>query len=111
MQLTAPQLRQFAEEGYLFVPECFSEQEVASLRDEAEHIYAGNRQEVWREKTGAPRTAFAAHTYNVAFRLLGTHPRLIRPVEQVFGEKLYMHQFKINAKAAFEGDVWQWHQD
>jgi ectoine hydroxylase len=22
-----------------------------------------------------------------------------------------MHQFKINAKAAFDGDVWQWHQD
>ena len=22
-----------------------------------------------------------------------------------------MHQFKLNAKAAFEGDVWQWHQD
>ena len=22
-----------------------------------------------------------------------------------------MHQFKINAKAAFTGDVWQWHQD
>ena len=45
------------------------------------------------------------------FRLLGAHPRLIRPVEQVFGEKLYMHQFKINAKAAFDGEVWQWHQD
>ena len=29
----------------------------------------------------------------------------------MFGEKLYMHQYKINAKAAFEGDVWQWHQD
>jgi ectoine hydroxylase len=22
-----------------------------------------------------------------------------------------MHQFKINAKAKFDGDVWQWHQD
>ena len=22
-----------------------------------------------------------------------------------------MHQFNINAKAAFDGDVWQWHQD
>ena len=22
-----------------------------------------------------------------------------------------MHQYKINAKAAFDGDVWQWHQD
>src|SRR5712672_676621 len=111
MPLTAQQLRQFAEEGYLFLPGCFSEEEVAILRDEAEQIYATNRQEVWREKTGAPRTAFAAHTYNEAFRLLGNHPRLIRPVEQVFGEQLYMHQYKINAKAAFEGDVWQWHQD
>ena len=111
MPLTPQQLRQFAEEGYLFLPECFLEEEVSILRDEAEQIYATDRREVWREKTGAPRTAFAAHTYNEAFRLLGNHPRLIRPVEQVFGEKLYMHQYKINAKAAFEGDVWQWHQD
>ena len=111
MQLTSQQLRQFDEEGYLFLPGCFAEEEVAVLRDEAEQIYATDRQEVWREKTGAPRTAFAAHTYNEAFRLLGHHPRLIRPVEQVFGEQLYMHQYKINAKAAFEGDVWQWHQD
>ena len=22
-----------------------------------------------------------------------------------------MHQFKINAKAPFDGEVWQWHQD
>lgn len=22
-----------------------------------------------------------------------------------------MHQYKINAKAAFDGEVWQWHQD
>ena len=22
-----------------------------------------------------------------------------------------MHQFKINGKMAFDGDVWQWHQD
>ena len=36
---------------------------------------------------------------------------MIEPIEQIFGEKLYMHQFKINAKAAFTGDVWQWHQD
>jgi ectoine hydroxylase len=111
MQLTPQQRQQFDEEGWLFLPGCFAEAEVATLRDEAEEIYKTDRQEVWREKTGAPRTAFAAHTYNEAFRLLGSHPRLIRPVEQVFGEQLYMHQYKINAKAAFEGDVWQWHQD
>lgn len=111
MRLTDAQIRQFHEEGWLFLPEVFGAEEVAVLRAEAEGIYAANRPEIWREKSGAPRTAFAAHTYNEAFRILGAHPRLVEPVEQVFGEKLYMHQFKINAKAAFTGDVWQWHQD
>src|SRR5262252_10766049 len=111
MKLTPQQLQEFDERGYLFVPECFSKEEVAALHSEADRIYSSNREEVWREKSGAPRTAFAAHAYNEAFRLLGAHPRLIGPVEQLLGEKLYMHQFKVNAKAAFDGDVWQWHQD
>lgn len=111
MQLTPEQLQAFDEEGYLFLPGCFAEEEVAALRQEALAIYATDRQEVWREKSGAPRTAFAAHTYNEAFRLLGAHPRLVRPLMQLFGEPVYMHQFKVNAKAPFDGELWQWHQD
>ncbi len=84
---------------------------MAALRVEAEAIYSSDREEVWRESSGAPRTAFAAHTYNEAFSLLGRHPRLVEPVSQLFGEPVYMHQFKINAKAPFDGEVWQWHQD
>jgi ectoine hydroxylase len=56
VSLTAPQLRQFADEGWLFLPDCFSEAEVEILRDEATRICSEDRQEVWREKTGAPRT-------------------------------------------------------
>ena len=111
MKLTPEQIRSFDEQGYVFFPNCFSEDEVAVLRSEADSILRTNRQEVWREKTGAPRTAFAAHTYNEAFRLMAHHPRLVEPLQQLFGEGVYVHQFKINAKAAFEGDVWQWHQD
>ena len=88
MQLTAQQLKEFDELGYLVMPNCFSEQEIAVLRSEAEAIYASNREEVWREKSGAPRTAFAAHTYNEAFGILGRHPRLIKPLEQFFGESV-----------------------
>jgi ectoine hydroxylase len=62
--LTEQQVRQFQEEGYLFLPETFSETEVAILKSEAEAIYRQQRPEVWREKSGAPRTAFAAHLYN-----------------------------------------------
>jgi ectoine hydroxylase len=111
MQLDAGQVKQFNDDGYLFLPNCFAPEEVAIMGSEAEAIYSQNRPEVWREKSGAPRTAFAAHTYSEVFGLLGRHPRLIKPVEQLFGEKLYMHQYKINAKAKFDGDVWQWHQD
>ena len=111
MRLTESQLREFDEQGFLFLPECFDDEEIAVLRDEADAIYRQTRPEVWRESSGAPRTAFAAHTYSEPFRLLGAHPRLIEPVEQLFGEQLYMHQYKINAKAAFDGEVWQWHQD
>ena len=111
MTLTDEQIAQFHDEGWLFLPELFTPEEVALLRREALAIYEHHRPEVWREKNGSPRTAFAAHTYNEAFRLLGAHPRMIRPVEQIFGEQIYMHQFKINAKSAFTGEVWQWHQD
>jgi ectoine hydroxylase len=109
--LRQDQLMTFDREGYLFLPECFAEEEIAILRSEAEQIYVTDRKEVWREKSGAPRTAFAAHTYNEAFRRLSAHPRLIKPVEQLLGEAVYVHQFKINAKAPFDGELWQWHQD
>ena len=111
MHLTDAQREEFDREGYLFLPSCFSDAEMSVLRTEAEAIYAEDREEVWRETSGAPRTAFAAHTYNEAYRRLGAHPRLVGPVSELFGEPVYMHQFKINAKAAFDGDVWQWHQD
>lgn len=111
MRLSDQQVSDFHEQGYLFLPSLFSQEEVAALAQEAEGIYAQDRKEIWREKSGAPRIAFAAHTYNEAFGILGAHPRLIGPVEQVLNDRLYMHQYKINAKAAFDGDVWQWHQD
>lgn len=111
MKLTVEQLAEFEDLGYLFFPECFTPAETDLLRQEAEHVYSLNRQEVWRESSGAPRTAFAAHTYNETFRRLGAHPRLIEPVMQILKGQVYMHQYKVNAKAAFDGEVWQWHQD
>ena len=111
MRLTPDELARFHEQGYLFFPSRFTPLEVAVLHAAAAEVYALDRQEVWRESSGAARTAFAAHTYNEAFRRLGSHPRLIVPVMQLLGGSVYMHQYKVNAKAAFDGDVWQWHQD
>ncbi len=112
MQLTPQQLEAFDRDGYLFFPSLFSAAEIRTLTDEVPRLYAMRRPENVREKgSDAVRTNFAAHLYSAPFARLARHPRMIKPVEQLFGEKLYMHQFKINGKAAFDGDVWQWHQD
>ena len=111
MKLDRDQIEQFNSEGYLFIPGCFSATDAFRLLQESCKVYAMDREEVVRETSGVARTAFAAHTYNEGFRLLGAHPRLINPVMQLLDGPVYMHQYKINGKAAFNGDVWQWHQD
>jgi ectoine hydroxylase len=112
MKLSDDQQAEFAERGYLMLPGLFAAPELAVLRGAADEVYAMDRKEVVREKDGTTaRTAFAAHTYHEAFRRLGRHPRLVEPVRQLIDGPVYMHQYKVNAKAAFDGDVWQWHQD
>lgn len=112
MQLDQQQQQQFDELGYVFLPDVFSSAETTLLLDEAKRIFLLDREEVVRENDGrTARTAFAAQNYNEAYRRLGRHPRLLGPVMQLLGGDVYMHQFKINAKAAFNGDIWQWHQD
>ena len=51
MTLNVAQVRQFETEGWLFLPEAFSAEEAATLRQEAEGIYAADRPEIWRENS------------------------------------------------------------
>jgi ectoine hydroxylase len=112
MRLTSAQLEQFDRDGYLFFPSLFTPEETARLNAAVPALYERREAYNVREKgKDAVRTNFAAHLISEPFARLGRHPRMIEPVEDLLGEKLYMHQFKINGKMAFEGDVWQWHQD
>src|SRR4026209_1407402 len=112
MKLSPQQLEQFDRDGYLFFPSLFSPAEIKTLTDEVPVLYAQRREENVREKTGdVVRTNFAAYMYSYPFAKLARHPRMVEPIKQLFGEDVYMHQFKINGKQAFDGDVGQWHQD
>jgi ectoine hydroxylase len=112
MKLTAAQHEQFDRDGYLFFPALFSTEETRTLTDVVPELYSRREDYNVREKgKDAVRTNFAAHLYSEPFAKLARHPRMVGPVQELLGEELYMHQFKINGKMAFEGDVWQWHQD
>ena len=107
MRLTPQQIDTFHTEGYLFFPGLFKPDEVAALNAAVPELYARREAYNVRERgSDAVRTNFAAHLYSEPFAKLARHPRMVEPVEDLFAEKLYMHQFKINGKMAFEGDVW-----
>ena len=112
MQLTDQQQKQFKDDGYLIIPDLFSGEEIAVLKREARNIFLQKREENVCEKDGdTVRTSFATHTYNEIYAKFVCHPNVLEPAQQLLQGKVYVHQFKLNAKAAFTGDVWQWHQD
>jgi len=112
MRLTTEQRAAFDRDGYLFFPALFSAAEMKAMLDAVPELYSRREAYNVREKgSDAVRTNFAGHLVSEPFARLARHPRMVEPVQDLFGEALYMHQFKINGKMAFEGDVWQWHQD
>jgi ectoine hydroxylase len=112
MFLTREQLQSYDEDGLLFLPEYFSQDEVNVMKSEAASLLG--RESVSRivEKSGdIVRSVYGAHMNNDVFRHLSTHGRTVGPAMEILGSDTYVYQSKINAKAAFGGDVWEWHQD
>ena len=61
--------------------------------------------------SGQVRTCMGLHLRDDVFARVVRHPRLIAPALQVLGEDAYIQQVKVNVKAAFSGEIWQWHYD
>ncbi len=112
MQLTEQQIEDFRRDGFLVLPGVFSPDEVALLGRAAVEAFAQNTPTNIREKDSAEvRTAMGLHLRSTVFARLVRHPRLLGPAMQLAGERLYVQQVKVNVKAAFEGEPWQWHYD
>ena len=50
MKLNKRQLSEFEKEGWIFLPDVFSQREINILMKEVPKIFAIQRKEVWREK-------------------------------------------------------------
>lgn len=112
MSITGEQLEQYHQDGYLFLPQHFSPDEVEVMKAELPAIFADGGPERVVEKEGkSVRSIYGAHTRNEIFRRLSRHPRIVALAMKILGSEVYIYQFKINAKSAFVGDIWEWHQD
>ncbi len=113
MRLAPDQLDQFDRDGFLILPELFTEEEVGILCAELDTLFAEDCPQNFREiKSGEVRTSMGLHLRNAVYARMVRHPRLLEPAMQILGDdQLYIQQVKVNAKVAYSGEVWQWHYD
>lgn len=110
--LTDEQVLSYEQNGFLLMEAAFSQKEVNVLRSELATIfaydYAGR---ILEEDKKTVRGVHGPHLFNAVYQELTRHPRILEPAMQFLHSQVYVHQFKINVKAALNGDIWQWHQD
>jgi ectoine hydroxylase-related dioxygenase (phytanoyl-CoA dioxygenase family) len=112
MRLTIDELRKYEEDGFVLAKNCFSEAEVQILyRQLPSVLMEDSPRRVMEENTVSVRSVYGSHRNNEVFERLSRHPRLVIPAMQIVDSEVYVYQFKVNAKSAFGGDVWDWHQD
>ncbi len=113
MMLSDSQRAALDELGFLCLPSLFSEEEVGVLRLGADELARRPGPHVIGESDDAsrPRMIFGAHVEHDVFARLRSHPRILEPVEQVFGEPAHLFQSRLNVKSGFAGGGWAWHQD
>jgi ectoine hydroxylase len=104
---------EYEEQGFIFRPGLLTAAEVTTITDELDRILAGGpRPGLVLEKDGqTPRSVFNPQLYSDVYARVMRHPRLLGTVEELLGEQVYAFQLLVNCKAAFNGDIWYWHQD
>jgi len=114
--LRAEQVVHYQKEGYLFLDEFLSKEEVHACRRELASIWNQSIQldapEVIREPESQEiRSVFAVHQNSDVIGKLARNERLLAIVRQILGSDVYIHQSRINYKPGFSGKEFYWHSD
>jgi ectoine hydroxylase-related dioxygenase (phytanoyl-CoA dioxygenase family) len=112
MYITDKQVQDFRRDGYLLLPAVFSPAEIQAMKDELSSVFEEDSPaRVMEKETGVVRSVYGSHRTREIFGRMVRDPRLLVPAQTILEDEVYVHQFKINAKLAFRGEVWEWHQD
>lgn len=112
MPLTQQQVTEYHDNGFLLMESLLGPAEVRLLTEAFERDCAVTGPHLVTEDGGSRvRAVYASHHRQREYRDLLRDPRILPAVRQLLPEDVYVYQFKINAKPAFGGDRWAWHQD
>lgn len=112
MLLSPEQITQYDSDGFLLVENVFSPDEVDSFCQAFKRDSEIPGAHLIQEEGGyGVRGIYGSHMRQPEFAALTCDARILGPVKQLSAEGVYVYQFKINAKPAFGGESWSWHQD
>lgn len=106
-------IRQYQETGYCVLPNVIGAEALQILRRAADACSRDRNDPglVTEEDRITVRGLHGTHLRNDSFAKLCRNSVLLNSAHRLLGQDVYVHQFKLNIKAAFVGDVWEWHQD
>ncbi|OSQ36131.1 ectoine hydroxylase [Thalassospira mesophila] len=104
----------YEQNGFLFIENVFSADEIAKLREEAETLRKNGQSEedvIKEPSSNAVRSVFRVHEKNQTYLDLMADDRLAAIAEHILNDEVYIHQSRVNFKPAFKGKEFYWHSD
>lgn len=112
--LTSQQIQFYDDNGFLVLKDLFTKEELNALQQDALLLRSNQRghpdANVLEKDGETVRAAWAVELDSEACRSAYRMPRVLGAVMDLLGP-CYLHQSRLNYKAAGKGDIFQWHQD
>jgi ectoine hydroxylase-related dioxygenase (phytanoyl-CoA dioxygenase family) len=119
MRFRESQIQQFCEQGYLAVPEFWTEHEITAVRAELDHLKergllrnvatAGDGKTPSKESTNLQLCPMSPHS--TFFRAMPFAPKVVEAVSQLIGDPVILHLDQVFLKPGLHGSGTNWHQD
>ena len=110
--MSSIQVDKYNRDGYVLIDNVLSADEIRMLRSEVKYeARATGERVVYEKNSNIVRSIYGVHSCNRFFDETARQERIVEPVKNILKNDVYVYQSKVNLKGAFDGDVWDWHQD
>ena len=100
----------YRRKGYVLVPALLSGDELRVVDGAVADLARHDGPEVAREQDGRPHVIYGMHLLDPRMAALARHPRLLGIAERLLGNRVFVHQSRVNMKQR-GGAIVDWHQD
>ena len=110
------QLDYYKSNGFLILKNFLSHDEVNQLQQELESMKNNpvgipSDYIIHEPNSGEVRSIFKVHSTNPLFEKLCKDPNILKIVQYILNDSVYIHQSRLNYKPGFHGKEFYWHSD